>query len=86
MSDQDQKQAIVKTYHTAMKFPGRGGDSWQGPLVDYKEIELLRKFMSTSCKMQSRRRTGTDTQEQKSLKEAIKRARFLALLPYTSGT
>lgn len=75
----------VKMYLTSMKFPGRGGQGWVGPLVDYKEIELLRKYMTTSYKMQSRKRVSANVQEQRDLKKAIKRARFMALLPYTSA-
>jgi small subunit ribosomal protein S18 len=52
-------------------------------VVDYKEVELLRKFMTTSHKVQSRKRAGTNAQEQNAVKLAVKRARFLALLPYT---
>ena len=69
-------------YHTKWRFPERGGKDWVGPLVDYKEVELLRKFLTSSSKLMSRRRAGTSTQEQKALKLAVKRARFLALLPY----
>ena len=72
-------------YHTKWRFPERGGKTWVGPLVDYKEVELLRKFLTTSSKLMSRRRAGTSAQEQKALKQAVKRARILALLPY-SGT
>jgi small subunit ribosomal protein S18 len=67
------------------RFPERGTNDWIGPIVDYKEVELLRKFLSSSSKMMSRKRAGTSTQEQASVKVAIKRARFMALLPY-SGT
>ena len=69
-------------YHTARRFPERCGPGWVGPLVDYKELELVRKFLTTSSKLMSRRRAGTSAQEQRALKIAVKRARFLALLPY----
>ena len=75
----------VKTYHTTSRFPERKRKEWVGPLVDYKEVEMLRKFLTSSSKMMSRKRGGTNTQEQKALKLAVKRARFLALIPY-SGT
>lgn len=71
-----------KGFHTERRFPDRGGAGWVGPLVDYKEIDLLRKFLTSSSKLMSRRRAGTDAQEQKALKVAVKRARFLALIPY----
>ena len=70
------------TFHTRRRFPDRGGPAWVGAIVDYKEVELLRKFLTTSAKLMSRRRAGTNTQEQKALKLAVKRARFMALLPY----
>ena len=69
-------------YHTTRRFPDRGGLGWIGPLVDYKEVELLRKFLTSSSKLMSRRRAGTNAQEQNALKVAIKRARFLSLIPY----
>ncbi len=65
------------------RFPARGGKDWNGPLVDYKEVELLRKFLTASSKMMSRKRAGTSAAEQRDLRRAIKRARFLALLPFT---
>ena len=74
-----------KIYHTSQRFPDRGGDKWVGSLISYKEVDLLRKFLTSSSKMMSRKRGGTNTQEQKALKLAIKQARFLALVPY-SGT
>jgi small subunit ribosomal protein S18 len=74
-----------KGFHTSRRFPERGGKDWVGPLVDYKEVHLLRKFLSSSSKIMSRKRAGTSTQEQRALKMAIKQARSLALLPY-AGT
>lgn len=65
------------------RFPDRGGENWKGPLVDYKEIDLLRKFLTASSKVMSRKRAGTNAREQRALAQAIKRARFLALLPFT---
>ncbi len=70
------------SYHTKQRFPERRGPEWEGPLVDYKEVELLRKFLTPSSKIMSRKRAGTNTQEQKVLKQAVKRARFMALIPY----
>ena len=70
------------SYHTSRRFPDRGNKEWVGPIVDYKEVELLRKFLTSSSKLMSRKRAGTTVQEQKALKGALKRARFVALLPY----
>ena len=71
-------------FYTSSRFPDRTGKDWQGAVVDYKEVELLRKFLTTSCKLMSRKRAGTNAQEQKALKQAVKQARYMALLPYTS--
>ncbi len=70
------------SYHTSRRFPERRRKDWVGPIVDYKEVDLLRKFLTSSSKLMSRKRAGTTTQEQKALKMALKRARFMALLPY----
>lgn len=72
-------------FHTTRRFPERASKNWEGPLVDYKEIELLRKFLTSSNKLMSRKRAGTSAREQSALKIAVKRARFLALLPYTGN-
>ena len=65
------------------RFYDRGGKDWQGPLISYREVELLRKFLTTSNKIMSRKRAGTSAAEQRDLKVAVKYARFLGLLPYT---
>ena len=72
----------TNNYHTEKRFPERDRRDWVGPLVDYKEIELLRKFLSPSSKLMSRKRAGTSAQEQNALKNALKLARFMALIPY----
>ncbi len=50
--------------------------------IDYKDIELLRRFLAPSARMMARRRTGVTAKNQRMLSEAIKRARFMGLLPY----
>ncbi|MCB2224633.1 MAG: 30S ribosomal protein S18 [Actinobacteria bacterium] len=50
--------------------------------VDYKDVALLRKFMSDRAKIRSSRVTGTCVQHQRKVARAIKNARELALLPY----
>ena len=52
--------------------------------IDYKDIALLRKFMSERGKIRARRVTGNCTQHQRRVATAIKNAREVALLPYTS--
>ncbi len=50
--------------------------------IDYKDIELLKKFISRNGKITPRRFTGTSARYQRMLSLAIKRARAMALLPY----
>ena len=52
--------------------------------VDYKDVNLLRKFISDRGKIRSRRVTGLTMQQQRAVAKAIKNAREMALLPYTS--
>ena len=50
--------------------------------IDYKDVELLKKFISPNGKITPRRVTGTSAKYQRMLETAIKRARQMALLPY----
>ena len=52
--------------------------------VDYKDVALLRKFMSDRGKIRSRRVTGLSEMRQREVATAIKNAREMALLPYLS--
>ncbi len=54
--------------------------------VDYKDTALLRKFISDRGKIRARRVTGVTVQQQRQVAAAIKNAREMALLPYTSST
>jgi small subunit ribosomal protein S18 len=54
--------------------------------VDYKDVNLLRRFMSDRGKIRARRVTGNCAQHQRDVATAIKTARELALLPYTQRT
>jgi small subunit ribosomal protein S18 len=56
------------------------------PYVDYKDMNLLRRFMSDRGKIKSRANTGTCSQHQSDVALAIKNARELALLPYAVRT
>lgn len=51
--------------------------------IDYKDVELLRRFISANGKITPRRVTGTSAKYQRMLAIAVKRARQMALLPYT---
>jgi small subunit ribosomal protein S18 len=52
--------------------------------VDYKDVNLLRRFMSDRAKIRARRVTGNNAQQQATIAMAIKNAREMALLPYTN--
>lgn len=52
--------------------------------IDYKDVNTLRRFVSDHGQIDSRRRTGTCARHQRRVTEAVKRARYLALLPYTA--
>nr|YP_009122206.1 30S ribosomal protein S18 [Vertebrata lanosa]AJH65964.1 30S ribosomal protein S18 [Vertebrata lanosa] len=51
-------------------------------IVDYKDIDLLRKFINDQGKIMSRRSTGLNSKQQKRITKSIKRARILSLLPF----
>lgn len=51
--------------------------------VDYKDVNLLTRFVSDRSKIKARRVTGNDVQQQNEIARAIKNAREMALLPYT---
>ncbi|KPJ71784.1 30S ribosomal protein S18 [Parcubacteria bacterium DG_74_3] len=51
--------------------------------IDYKDSDLLKRFISGLGKIRSRKRTGLCSKHQRELSRAIKRARHLGLLPYT---
>jgi small subunit ribosomal protein S18 len=52
--------------------------------VDYKDVNLLRRFMSDRAKIRARRVTGNNAQQQSNIAMAIKNAREMALLPYAN--
>lgn len=68
------KTKVVKT-------SGKGKD-----YVDYKDVEQLRRMLTPNGKIHSRKRLSTSAREQRMIAQAIKRARYLGLLPYTSAT
>ena len=56
-----------------------------GLVIDYKEVKTLRYFVTERGKIIPRRISGNCAKHQRCLTEAIKRARFMALLPYTTS-
>ena len=56
----------------------------KGTEIDYKNVELLRRFITEQGKIRPRRQTGTCAKHQRQLAQEIKRARHIALLPFTA--
>jgi small subunit ribosomal protein S18 len=52
-------------------------------LTDFKNVDILRRFLSETGKILPRRRTGLSAREQRKLARTIKRARIMGLLPFT---
>ncbi len=57
----------------------------KGVSIDYKDMLRLRQYISDRGKIEPRRKTGTCAKHQRLLATAVKRARYLALLPYVSA-
>lgn len=53
--------------------------------VDYKDVDLLRMFLTPNGQVSSKKRTNFSAKEQRMLALAVKRARFMALLPYIAA-
>lgn len=65
--------------HKSCPFSGKNA-----PEIDYKNIRLLQRFLSERGKIMPSRITAVSARKQRELAQAIKRARYLALIPYTS--
>lgn len=52
--------------------------------IDYKDVEILKKFLATNARILPRKRTGLSAANQRSLAQAVKRARFMGLLPFVA--
>ncbi|MES2214131.1 MAG: 30S ribosomal protein S18 [Patescibacteria group bacterium] len=50
--------------------------------VDYKDVDTLKKFLTPHARIQNKKRSGVGAKSQRALALAIKRARFMGLLPY----
>lgn len=61
------------------------GDPFAKITIDYKDVKLLRRFISERGKIMPRRLTGTSSKNQRKLATAIKRARIVGLLPFVSN-
>lgn len=54
--------------------------------VDYRDADALSRLLTPNGKVQGRKRTGLSAREQRLAAQAVKRARYMAILPYTSAT
>lgn len=52
--------------------------------IDYKDITILKKFLNPNGKIMSHKRTGVTSKNQRQLTAAVKRARFMGLLPFVA--
>lgn len=52
--------------------------------IDYKDVDILKKFLNPNGRILSRRRTNTTAKNQRQLAAAVKRARFMGLLPFVA--
>ena len=71
----------MATYHKRRSAFSLSRDKLQN--LDYKDVDLLREFISETGKIVPSRVTGMKSQDQRRLSRAIKYARYLALLPYS---
>jgi len=84
MSDeimQDQERVVGRRFVARPKICQFCAD--KNSLIDYKNVDMLRRFVTEEGKIRPRRQTGTCAKHQRELATAIKRARHLALLPFT---
>lgn len=77
----DAKKSAPKFFRRRKVCPFSSDES---PKIDYKDVDLLKKYVSERGKIVPSRITGVCTKKQRELTKAIKQARALALLPYTA--
>jgi small subunit ribosomal protein S18 len=53
--------------------------------IDYKDTDILKKFLNPHARLMARKRTGVTAKNQRKLANAVKRARFMALIPYVAS-
>ena len=76
-----------RSYRTPTRRPNCIHNSPDGKMfADYMDIDDLRRLMTPNGKIYSRKRSGVTAKQQRMIASAIKRARYMALLPYTSAT
>lgn len=77
---------MAKRRKTKYKTPVVANDPLKGreDEINYKNVSLLEKFISTRGRLMPTTRTGVSQKNQRQLQLAVKRARYMALLPYTN--
>ena len=83
MSKKQQRPARVKDANKKIRKKPSVLSLEKVEYVDYKDVNLLTRFVSDRSKIKARRVTGNDVQQQNEIARAIKNAREMALLPYT---
>ena len=77
MSDDKKKTKKIKKKHKSCPFSGEGA-----PKIDYKNVRMLQRYLSERGRIIPSRITSVSMKKQRELAVAIKRARYLALIPY----
>ncbi len=78
-------RSLMSQFQAAPTIPLKTGTDGK-EYVDYKSVEDLRRMMTPNGKIYTRKRLDASAREQRRVAQAIKRARYMALLPYTSAT
>jgi small subunit ribosomal protein S18 len=76
------EQTARKSFQRRRKVCPFSGDN--APKIDYKDVKMLQRYMSEKGKIVPSRITAVSNKKQRELAQAIKRARFLALIPYVA--
>lgn len=76
------EQTTRKSFQRRRKVCPFSGDN--APKIDYKDVKMLQRYMSEKGKIVPSRITAVSNKKQRELAQAIKRARFLALIPYVA--
>jgi ribosomal protein S18 len=85
---QHQSGSRNRRFDRRRKGPTRGCGprciGYKDATISYKQLDVLKRYVTDRGKIRPRRQTGTCAKHQRPLAQAIKRARYMALLPYTS--
>ena len=81
MTDQSPQTGGMRRYYTRPRVCQFCTD--RNAVIDYKQVDTLRRYVTEDGKIRPRRQTGACAKHQRALSQAIKRARHMALLPFT---